>query len=177
MKLFGLQVQGDWLILHTTHEDALRTAKEFDSFTQGEYELKRIRRKRSLNANAYMWELCGKIAEASGLTKEDVYRRNIREGNEYHTMYILYDAVKDFSDDWATNGTGWFTDYVDSQRGYAMLFAYYGSSRYDSKQMSALIERVIQDAKSVGVEPMPPDKLAALLAAWDGRERKRDKGR
>lgn len=41
--------------------------------------IEKQKRKRSLNANAYMWELCHKIAEKVGTTKETVYRKNIRE--------------------------------------------------------------------------------------------------
>lgn len=33
--------------------------------------------------------------------------------------------------------------------------------------MSRLIDSLIQDCKALGIEIMPPDKLAALVGEWD----------
>ena len=41
--------------------------------------------------------------------------------------------------------------------------AYYGSSTYNTRQMSRLIDLVVQDAKALGVETMAPEELASLL--------------
>ena len=43
-----------------------------------------------------------------------------------------------------------------------MLFLYYGSSTYDSKQMARLIDNIVQDCKAVGVETATPQELARL---------------
>lgn len=40
----------------------------------------RQKRKRSLNANNYMWQLCQKIGEKIGATKETVYRKKHPRG-------------------------------------------------------------------------------------------------
>lgn len=40
-------------------------------------ELKKHRKKRSLNANAYLWVLCGKLADKIGVDKESVYRQHL----------------------------------------------------------------------------------------------------
>ena len=45
---------------------------------------------------------------------------------------------------------------------------YYGSSVFDSKEMSRFIDNLIAEAKALGIETMPPDKLNALLEAWNG---------
>ena len=52
------------------------------------------------------------------------------------------------------------------------VILYYGSSTFDTRQMSRLIDNLIQDAKAVGIETMPPDKLAALLGEWEGKRKK-----
>ena len=44
-----------------------------------EYEIKEHKEKRSLDANAYCWILCKKIADKLHITKEEVYRKNIKE--------------------------------------------------------------------------------------------------
>lgn len=43
------------------------------------------------------------------------------------------------------------------------MILYYGSSTYDTKQMSLLIDHLVAEAKAIGIETIPPDKLAALL--------------
>ena len=172
MRVTGLDIKGNDLLLHTSHGDAVRFAAQNDPFLEGEYEIRRVRKRRSLDSNSYLWVLCTEIAEAVGITKEEVYRRNIREGGAYTPLPIREDAIDDFSRIWAAHGIGWFCDVVDNSKlpGYKLLFAYHGSSEYDSKQMSALIERVKEDAESVGIETLPPEKLAAMLNEWGKTE-------
>ncbi|GHU51703.1 hypothetical protein AGMMS49975_05990 [Clostridia bacterium] len=174
MKVTGIEIRGDDFILHTSHADAVRFAVKNDPFKEGEYELKRVRKLRSLDANAYLWVLCTEIADAVGVSKEEVYRRNIRDGGEYTPLPIKEEAVEDFSRIWSAHGIGWFCDVVDNSKlpGYKLLFAYHGSSEYDSKQMYLLIERVKQDAEAVGVETLSPDKLTAMMNDWGERNDK-----
>ena len=40
------------------------------------------------------------------------------------------------------------------------------SSDFDKQQMSHLIDNCIQDCRAVGVETMPPDKIALLKEEW-----------
>lgn len=130
-------------------------------------EIKRWHKKRSSDANRMLWGICDKIAQATGLTKEDVYRRNIREVGVYTPLPIREDAVDTFKAIWSEHGVGWFCDVVDNSKlpGYKLVFAYQGSSTYDSKQMSRLIDAVVQDAQAVGVETITPEDLASLEAA------------
>lgn len=171
MNITGIEINGNDLILHTTHEEALRFAVKNDPFKAGEFEIKRVRKKRSLTSNAYMWALCSEIADAVGISKEEVYRRNIREGGEYTPLPIKAEAVEEFSRIWAAHGIGWFVDVIDDSKlkGYKLVFAYHGSSTYDTKQMSKLIDRVKADAEAVGVVTLPPEEIAEMLGEW-GKE-------
>ena len=71
---------------------------------------------------------------------------------------------------WEQRGLGWQAEELDSQGGFATVALYYGSSVYDTKQMSALINRLVRDCKALGIETMPPDALAALLGQWNKEE-------
>lgn len=44
--------------------------------------------------------------------------------------------------------------------------SYHGSSVYDTKQMSRLIDNLIQDAKAVGLETMSERERSLLLTEW-----------
>ena len=50
--------------------------------------------------------------------------------------------------------------------GCTNVIVYYGSSTYDSKQMSVLIDRIVQDCKELGIETLPPDELLRLQEEW-----------
>jgi hypothetical protein len=132
----------------------------------------RKRKKRSLDANAYMWKLVTNIAEKLQddkvyVTKEEVYRKHIRSVGVYEPLALREDAVERFTEEWAKRGTGWLTEVVDSTlNGCKKVFAYYGSSTYTVEEMSRLIESVIQDCMALGIETMPQAELDSLLNSW-----------
>ena len=165
MQIDAVRIEGGSLILETNDPAARRLAF---NFKPGNYELIRQKKKRSLDANAMLWKVCTDIAEAVGVSKEDVYRRNIREVGVYTPLPIKADAVAVFERVWAGHGVGWFSDVVDDSKipGYKLVFAYHGSSVYDTSQMSRLIDNVIQDAKAVGVEVISDREKTLLLEDW-----------
>lgn len=70
---------------------------------------------------------------------------------------------------WEAHGDGWqCVDRGESNvPGCRTVFAYYGSRVFDTRQMSRLIDSLIQDCKALDIETLPPDKLAALVGEWD----------
>lgn len=144
----------------------------FASCDDKEYTLKieEKKQKRSLDANAYFWTLCGKLAEATGIGKTDIYRSYIKEiGGNSDIVCVMEKAVDDFRRAWERNGTGWLTEAIPSKlEGCVNVVCYYGSSTYDSAQMSRLIEMVVQDCKENNIETLTPNEIAAMTAAWGG---------
>lgn len=140
--------------------------EEYDSLkdTPVEFTIKRYRKRRSLDANAYFWVMCGRLAEATHHPREDIYRHSIREiGGNCETVCVMEEAAQKLRDGWEHNGMGWVTDTIPSKLpGCVNVVLYYGSSTYDSAQMSRLIDNIIQDCKAVGIETMTPAELARL---------------
>lgn len=61
-------------------------------------------------------------------------------------------------------GLAWFTEIVDiAPNNKVVVNAYYGSSSYNSKQMSKLIDDLVQDCQAVGIETKPIEEINALL--------------
>ena len=54
------------------------------------------RKKRSLDANAYCFVLCDKLAEKLGTTKEIVYQKAIREVGAFDILLLQNQAVESF---------------------------------------------------------------------------------
>jgi hypothetical protein len=131
-------------------------------------EIKIHRNKRSLDANSYLWVLCQKIAEAIRATKEEVYRKAIREIGQFEIVPIKAAAVDRWIEVWNSKGLGWFAEVMDDSKlpGYKKVISYYGSSVYDTREMSVLIDNIVQECKELGIETMTPAELAALKDNW-----------
>ena len=129
------------------------------------------REKRSLDANAYAWVLIDKLAEAMGITRTEVYRTAIREiGGVSHTVCIQQAAADELCRVWSHNGLGWQAEQMASKLpGCVNVILYYGSSVYDTSQMSRLIDQLVQECRAMDIETLPPDKLDLLKREWYGK--------
>ena len=141
-----------------------------------ELTLKQRRKRRSLDANAYAWVLIGKLAELLRLSPREVYRQAIQDiGGNYIILPIRQDAVSAWMEIWEARGTGWIARELGESKldGYINVMNYYGSSVYDSKQMSRLIDRLADDCREQGIETMPDRELRQLAESWSGKERRK----
>lgn len=128
--------------------------------------VKKFRHKRSLDANAYAWVLISKIAAELSVDKVIVYQKAIQEiGGVSETICIRNPAVPKFCESWQKNGLGWKTETFPSKfEGYTNVTVYYGSSTYDTKQMSLLIDHLVEDAKTLGIETLTPAELERMIS-------------
>ena len=131
-------------------------------------EVKKFRERRSLDANAYAWVLMDKLAEKLNESKENVYREFIKNiGGNSETVCVQDKAVERLCEGWSKNGIGWQTDTFPSKiEGCTNVILYYGSSTYDTAQMSRLLDLIIQDCKAQGIPTETPDEIARLKALW-----------
>lgn len=132
----------------------------------------KFRKKRSLDANAYFWVLADRLAEKLNITKEEVYKNAIRNiGGVSEIICIKNEAVEKFCNSWKNNGIGWQTETFKSKfEGCTNVIVYFGSSTYDTKQMSLLIDNIVQDCKEQGIEVRPAEEIERLLDMWDGKK-------
>lgn len=154
------------LILELTRQDNLGDFSEIKDDKLLDIKITRHREKRSLQANAYCWELISKISELIGSTKEDVYREYIRQKGIYKAISINNDAVNTFIHLWKEKGLGWICDVFENDDKETTLYAYYGSSSYNTKQMSDFIDYIVQEAKGLGIPTETPDEIARMKSMW-----------
>ena len=157
-----------WLMLKVNRRDATAFLDEMKDGKVYEADLKEHRKKRSLDANAYCFVLISKIAEKTGVSIEEIYRKAVREIGGNNTVVCVKDeAVDALRSGWKLKGLGWQTETMGSKLdGCTNVVLYYGSSTYDTKTMSRLIDYVVQDAKALGIETLTPRELAALVERW-----------
>lgn len=131
-------------------------------------EAKKHREKRSLDANAYCWLLLGKLAEKMDMKAEEIYRLEIKDIGAYEVLPIKNEAVERFKQSWQKNGIGWVCEEIGKSKfaGYINIKAYYGSSTYNSKEMSRLIDSIVEDCKLQGIETDTPKQIARYKEMW-----------
>lgn len=167
-RLFG----GEWELTFSTKGDA-GAAYEKLKDCDVNAEFKKHNPGRSKDANAFCWALCTDIGKAltPPLPKEEVYRRAIRDVGEYEPLPIREDAVETFQRRWASHGTGWFAEVVDNSKlkGYKLVFAYYGSSTYDTAAMSRLLDYLVDECRQIGLEIPASKEQEEMLKAWQAK--------
>lgn len=163
---WSMDSEGDWLCIRTN--DARKAIDELKPGDVYDVAIKKHREKRSLDANAYFWVLVDRLAEKTRIAKTDIYRQYIREiGGNHEMVCVVNAAVDKLRRGWEHNGLGWQTDTMPSKiPNCTNVILYYGSSTYDTRQMSHLIEMVVQDCREQGIETLPPEKLAGMMEEW-----------
>ena len=165
---FSLSFSGKQRVAFELDGDA---RSEIDSLRDSDVDVtfKKYRKRRSLDANAYAWVLIDKIAERMRMTKEQVYRDHIRTlGGVSETVCVLDRAVERLCSAWSKNGLGWQTETFTSKLdGCTNVILYYGSSTYDTAQMSALIGALVQTCSALGIETKTQEEIESLIRSYD----------
>jgi S-adenosylmethionine/arginine decarboxylase-like enzyme len=114
-----------------------------------EVTIKGLKHKRSKDANAYFWEIVGQMADKLGATKEEIYFEQLKKYGQSITVTVQESV------DLSRAGFKYFERIQDGVRNGVKFVAYrvfIGSSQYNTKEMSVLIDGTVQDAKDLGIQ-------------------------
>lgn len=160
MQLIAVRVAGDELILKSPDRSEIRRFAY--KFKAGNYEIERKRKKRSTDANALCWKLCTEIANVLRTDKDSIYIDMLKKYGQSDIVSVLSTVnVKGYFkyfDEWGTghvNGKD-FTHYK----------VYKGSSEYDTREMSILLDGIIDEAKALDVDVISEREKSLLLEEW-----------
>ena len=147
-----------------TYADELE--KYGEDFRHGaDFEIKPVKKKRSLDSNAYLWILCDQIAQVIHSTKEEVYRMAITEVGKFIEMsFTTKKDMDDFVRWWQEKGIGWIVEMVDTE--LMIVHAYIGSSRYTTQEMNVLIDNVVDSARELGISTKSDEEIDSLIRSW-----------
>lgn len=168
---WSMDAAGSWLKLKPELSgQAQAIAAGMESGKKYAVTIREYRKKRSLNANAYLWTLINKLAVKVEVPPKELYRHYIPDvGDNSDVVCVRNEALQKFRDAWESNGIGWCTDILTSRiNGCTNVVCYYGSSTYDTKQMARLIEMVVEDCKAQGIETLTPEELERMTLDWRG---------
>ena len=164
----------DRLTIVIDYKDRMQLTQKLEALSRvdpdAEYDItiEKKRRRRSLDANAYMWVLADKIGEAIGATPKEVYRKAVLEVGVFYYAAIPNEQAAAAIRTWEHNGTGWmaFREPYCKVDGCTKIKFYQGSSVYDTKQMSRLLDYIVEEAAGLGIETETPDEIAKLESEW-----------
>lgn len=162
---------GFWLCLRVKIPTIARRFVEFMKDKLYDAELKEHREKRSLDANAYAWELITNIAEtltaeAQGETaysKDDVYLMMLKKYGQGGIVKVPNRDKEKFERAWKyheVHETLW-----DENAVYYKFWV--GSSNYDTKEMSLFIDGIVSECKLLDIETATPNELARMKSLWE----------
>lgn len=146
-----------------------------------EYEItiQKKKNKRSLNASAYCWVLCQKIAEELSKTgytsKEDVYRKAIKDCSHFSYVPVREDAIERYIQIWQGHGLGWLAEDAgecQSLKGYHNIMCYHGSSVYTTAEMQRLIDCLVDECNQLGIKLDDSDYIQSLVKEWESEQKK-----
>ncbi len=146
-------------------------------------EIKRHREKRSLDANAYYWKLASEVADALHVSKPYIHNYLLRKYGQIEIIdgqgvYIVLPDTESAQKSVDESQTYHLkpTSQVKPGKGGAMYRTYMmlkGSSEYNTKEMSHLIDGLVSECKEMGIETIPPEELERMMAAYGKKIEKR----
>lgn len=67
-----------------------------------------------------------------------------------------------------------YTEILSADDDSYIVRCYFGSSTYNTKEMSDLIHGTVSDAESLGIDTITPEELERMLAIWKGSNNMKD---
>lgn len=165
MNITGCRVEGKDLIL--TSSDLSEIRKFAYHFKAGNYEIERKRKKRSNDANALCWAIINEIANVLRAEKESIYIDMLKKYGQSEVVSVLSTVdVKPYFKYYEEFGSG-----TVNGKEFKHYRVYKGSSLYDTREMSILIDGIIDEAKALDIEVISEREKALLLQGWgNGKE-------
>ena len=133
-----------------------------------EVTLKLFRKKRSINANAYAWKLMTEIGEKIGQDKWEVYKRMlIRYSNSYQYIVINKPSYKSFIEHTSFRVVKVLSSGLFNGTKSIQLQGYWGSSTFDTKEMSVFIDGLVKECQELNIETESQEEIERLVNMWE----------
>lgn len=164
---------GAEIVLKTADRRAVQALQ--DKYVDGKKyvaNIKQYRAKRSLDANSYYWVLVSKMAEVLSTSKVEVHNQQLSKYGALKTDKdgkLIFSLERDNDNYLQYEKRHLYpTDKTEERKGilYRWFVEIKGSSEYNTKEMSVLIDGTVQDAKEIDIETLPPDEIERMKQQW-----------
>ena len=127
-------------------------------------EIKKYRKKRSSDANGMLWACLGEIASVLRTDKWEIYLQMLKRYGKYTYICVKPAAVEAVKAQWRECEEIGKID-INGTEAVQML-CYFGSSTYDTKEFSVLLDGVISEMREIGLQPPPTEEMKRVLETW-----------
>ncbi len=143
--------------------DKLRTAEKL------RIKIVRYRNKRSLDANAYLWLLLNEMAQVLYSSKEELYIMCLERYGTFSYILVPEDAIDSMKAVYRVvrdRGSTTITTESGKKVKCRQLQCYKGSSQYDTKEMSVLLDGVVGECRELDIQTETPEELRKMKERW-----------
>ena len=133
-------------------------------------KVEKHRKKRSLDANAYLWSCLNDIAIALNTDKWSVYLQMLKRYGKFTYIVVKQAAVEAMKQQWRECEV--VGEIVIGGEKAVQMLCYFGSSTYNSKEFSDLLNGVVSEMEEMGLQPPPTREIVQALKALERKEKK-----
>lgn len=125
-------------------------------------KISKHREKRSLNANSYLWKLVTEIGNILNKSKEEVYLQMLIDYGQSEMVSVSSEIeVKGYFKYYKLAGSSMLNGKI-----FNHYKIYKGSSEYSTKEMSILLNGVVQEARNLGIKTKEDYEIEKLIEEW-----------
>lgn len=125
----------------------------------------KYRLKRSKDANALMWVCLDKIAEKIHSDRWSVYLKMLKDYGKFTYICVKPNVVEAVKKQWRECEEVGRVN-INGQDSVQLL-CYFGSSTYDTKEFSRLLDGIINEMRELGIETPTSKEMEVALEKWE----------
>lgn len=164
---FSLDYKTGKAILTLELNERNNATKMYDKLNRIEklsIDINKYREKRSLEANAYAWQIISKIADIVGASKDEVYLEMLKRYGQTFVCKIPNNHVDRFKRSekyWEEHES------LEAEEKAQYFRVWVGSSRYNTEEMSTFINGIVSEAEELDIDVRTPDQIAEMMSLWE----------
>lgn len=164
------EFNGDFNIILTIPKDQRNVIETLNELLTDDKpkvcKIDHYKKKRSLNANNYMWQLVTQIADKLRTSKDEVYLSMLKRYGQSSVVSVVDEAVPMFMK--SVQYAEEFGKGIVNGKNFTHIKVFVGSSNYNTREMSILIDGVVSEAEELGIVTMTPVEIQRLKDNWKG---------
>lgn len=165
-------VQRDWKTnkLNITFQIEEQPTNDINLWATSEklsIEVDKYRQKRSLDANGLLWMCLGEMANVLRTDKWDIYLTMLKRYGQFTYICVKPNVVDAVKAQWRECEE--IGEVEINGKKAIQLLCYFGSSTYDSREFSILLDGVKSEMEELGLTPPASEEMRRAIEQWERR--------
>ena len=161
---WSIDNEGAWLSLCASDKEPVQAFVSNLSDKTYVCTIRQYRKRRSLDANAYAWSLINELANVMRTSKDECYQLMLKRYGQSSVVSVVEEATELFKK--SVKYCEEIGNATLNGKEFKHIRVFAGSSTYDTREMSILIDGIVSECKEVGIETMTPAELERLKGEW-----------